>query len=88
MTTADWPSEAEELVRSGHRQSQRGKPWKGRDRCGKGHLFTPENTLPRADSSDGARRCRECKLEMGRRWYWENGGRELRQGRRHGGGGR
>jgi hypothetical protein len=77
MTTADgWPSEAAELIQNGHRQSRRGEPWKNRDRCEQGHLFTPENTLPRPDSSPNARRCRTCKNQRGREYYWSRGGRQ------------
>jgi len=69
------PSVAAELVADGHRTG-RGKPWVDRDRCGAGHLFTPENTLWRSDSSPNARRCRACANERNRRYYWERGGRE------------
>lgn len=36
-----------------------------RDRCDRGHEFTPENTIKRADRG---RRCRECLKEIRRRW--------------------
>lgn len=35
--------------------------WAKRDACGRGHPFTPENTLMR---SDGGRRCRVCQREF------------------------
>jgi hypothetical protein len=68
-STNQLPSEAEEIVRSGTR-SGRGKPWRDRTECLKGHPYTPENILWRAH---GARRCRKCALARGRRWYAERG---------------
>ena len=42
-------------VRHGHHH------YASRDRCNEGHLYTPENTIYRKDSSGGrARRCRTC----------------------------
>jgi hypothetical protein len=74
-------SVAEELVRNGSRGSGRGLPWKARTHCEHGHEFTPENTMPRVDSS--GRRCRQCQRERGRRWYQQKGA-ALRAARRHG----
>jgi len=80
MTEAQ--SLAEELVRTGARDTGRGMPWKGRSHCGHGHEFTPENTLWRTDSSHGARRCRRCHRERGRAWYYATGGNPGREARR------
>ena len=77
----EWPSEAQELVCNGSRSTGRGLPWKARTHCEHGHEYTPENTMPRADSS--GRRCRECQRERGRRWYQQRGA-ALRAGRRRG----
>jgi hypothetical protein len=46
-------SEQEELVREGVLNG-RGKPWKNRTECLRGHPYIPENTMWRAH---GARRC-------------------------------
>jgi hypothetical protein len=61
---------AETLVRSGVRGSRRGRPWKDRTHCEHGHEYTPENTAYRPH---GARRCRTCVRERGRRWYATRG---------------
>ena len=72
------PSEAEELVGNGSRDTGRGLPWKSRTHCEHGHEFTAENTYMR---SHGARRCRACLRAAGARWYATRG-KALRQARR------
>ena len=80
MTEA--PSLAEELVRTGARDTGRGMPWKARTHCNHGHEFTPGNTLWRTDSSHGARRCRRCHRERTLAWYYRAGGNPGREARR------
>lgn len=75
------PSEAEEIVRSGQR-SGRGKPWRDRTHCLRGHAYTPENTLWRSDArSHDARRCRICHAAASAQWYASRGA-AARSGRR------
>jgi hypothetical protein len=76
VSEAEVPSVAEELVRNGSRSSGRGRPWKDRTHCLRGHAYTAENIEWR---SHGARRCKKCKAERGRVWYHERGGKEARQ---------
>jgi hypothetical protein len=60
-------------VLSGQR-SGRGKPWKDRTHCLRGHEYTASNILWRSDGrSSGARRCRKCKAAASARWYATRG---------------
>lgn len=70
-------SEQEELVREGV-VNGRGKPWRDRTECLRGHPYSPENIQWRPH---GARRCRICAREAGRRWYAHRG-KTLRAARR------
>jgi len=47
------PSRAQEIVANGTRGSGRGRPWKDRTHCLKGHEYVPQNIVWR---SHGARR--------------------------------
>jgi hypothetical protein len=62
------PSESEELVRAGQ-PNGRGRPYKDRTHCQRGHEYTPENTLLRTDNAYGSpRRCRQCERARHARW--------------------
>jgi hypothetical protein len=66
------------------------RSWQNRTHCGKGHEFTPENTLTRNDGrSDRGRRCRECERQRTRRRSrtpeWREYHRAYMQRRRDGG---
>jgi hypothetical protein len=58
------PEHLEMLTRPEHLAVHRGRGVL-KDRCGKGHEFTPENTYKR---SDGMRVCRECAKERLKKW--------------------
>jgi hypothetical protein len=73
------PSEAEEIVQSGQR-SGRGKPWRDRTSCLKGHEYTASNIIWR---KHGARRCKICHRDADRKWYAEKGS-AARKARRKG----
>jgi hypothetical protein len=79
-TTGCVLSVAETLVRSGVRNG-RGRPWKDRTHCEKGHEYTEANTLRRPDN--GSRRCRTCARERDNAWYARRGA-AARKARRQG----
>lgn len=71
-------SEAEELVREGKRSTARGRPWRDRTHCLRGHPYTPENILWRRH---GARRCRICHNAASRKWHANRKARRMTEKR-------